>query len=303
MLLSRLRLGIVLLRNIRRIISARIASNRNFVILIVGDPGIGKSWASMYLAQYLDQNFTVKRICFDASNFITMVRNAHDTIPPGGVIMYDEGSAGGARRRSWFSKINTSLDLVFQTMRFKRHIVLITMPSLKDLDDNIIKRCQAIIEVKKVYKRYRVSVAKFKFIQTNPMAMKLQKDFYFHYINIRVQNIPIQHRYVTFGLPSVKLRHAYEKKKKEFSDDLYDAQLVNLGELQPDQKPGKQLTPRQAQVWELMQAKKANGRYMTGNEIATALGVAPSTISEIKTAIMRAGYILGKRTSDSLGET
>lgn len=115
--------------------------NMNRIIIIVGNPGSGKSWtalAYMYLLYAArdgrlptPETFPFENITFDPLTFLERVEQTE-----GEVIMFDEGGVGANARR-WYTKSNIAISQVIQTMRFKRHVILVTVPRLSMIDKHL----------------------------------------------------------------------------------------------------------------------------------------------------------------------
>ncbi len=115
--------------------------NMNRIIIIDGNPGSGKSWTAltyMYLFYTRKlghpptlEEFPFENIVFEPLEFLDRVSQTERE-----VILFDEGGVGANARR-WYTKSNIALGQVVQTMRFKRHIILITVPRLGMIDKQI----------------------------------------------------------------------------------------------------------------------------------------------------------------------
>lgn len=115
--------------------------NMNRIIIIVGDPGTGKSYTALtymywfYSIKYghkiRPNEFPFDNITFDPLDFLNRVDGQE-----GEVIMFDEGGVGANARR-WYTKANIAMSEVIQTMRFKRHIILVTVPRLRMVDKHL----------------------------------------------------------------------------------------------------------------------------------------------------------------------
>jgi len=184
--------------------------NRNFVGIIVGKVGTGKSYSAMRLAEELDDKFSIDKVFFNVEDLLRCVHE--NKMYPGEVLILDEAGVAISNRQHYMNKFNKSMAFLLQTWRHRNLVLFVTVPDIAFVDAGIRKLFDAILECRKVLKRERKVVADWKFIQVNPQSGKA----YFHNIKGRdgVYTVKI-------SKPSVKLLHIYEKKKTEFTTKLY----------------------------------------------------------------------------------
>jgi hypothetical protein len=185
--------------------------NRNFVGITVGRVGTGKSYTSLHLAELLDENFSIDRIVFKVEDLLELVHK--NDLPPGSVIVFDEAGIGVSNRKHYMNKFNKAMAYLLQTWRSRNLILLVTVPDLAFVDAGVRKMFDALIECKKVIKSKKVVRVKWKFIQVNPQMGKA----YYHGLSANGTKIDLE-----IGKPSVKIIHAYEKKKAAFLTELYN---------------------------------------------------------------------------------
>jgi len=191
-------------------IQDQISKNRNFVGLVVGRVGTGKSYTSMRLAETLDSKFNVDKVVFKIEDLLEMVHN--NTLEKGEVILFDEGGIAISNRQHYMNKFNKAMAFLLQTWRHRNIIMFITVPDISFVDAGIRKLFDAIIECQEVVKSRRVVRVKWKWIQVNTQSGKA----YFH--NPKARN---RLKRLEIGKPSVKLINRYEKKKTAFTTELY----------------------------------------------------------------------------------
>jgi len=184
--------------------------NRNFVGIVVGRVGTGKSYTTIRFAEELDPTFNVDRIVFKVEDLLDIVHE--NKLPPGSVIVFDEAGIGVSNRQHYMNKFNKAMGFLLQTWRARNLILFVTVPDLGFVDAGVRKMFDALIETTKVIKSKRVVRVKWKFIQVNPQLGKA----YFH--GLTDGNCKID---LLVKKPSVKLIHIYEKKKEEFLTELY----------------------------------------------------------------------------------
>lgn len=188
-----------LIREIQR----RIAQNMDSRIIIEGEAGLGKSYASLRLGEIIDLRFVndpegavENQVLFSASEFL----NAVQTLPPFSVLIYDEPGQS-FHHREFMSQANIILSKTMIGFRLKRFITFLNIPGLGMIDKDAKTLVSFLINITghgqgEIYKQ---------------IPAKFSGDTWFKTI------VDKQH----FELPSVKLRHAYEKKKQRVQDKLY----------------------------------------------------------------------------------
>ena len=102
---------------------------QNWIMVIVGETGVGKSWAATRLAQMMDPTFTADRICFEPAAFMDQV----ETLPKTSVLVYDDAGLtyGGA---TWYDEVNMVLGYTMQSYRYRVINTIFTLPQRKLLD-------------------------------------------------------------------------------------------------------------------------------------------------------------------------
>ncbi len=186
-----------------REIQHRINANMDSRIIIEGEAGLGKSYASLRLAEIIDPKFTAdpqlaveNQVLFSAQEFLTAVQ----TLPPFSVLIYDEPGQS-FHHREFMSQANIILSKTMIGFRLKRFITFLNIPGLGMIDKDAKTLVSFLINITghgqgEIYKQ---------------IPAKFSGDTWFKTI------VDKQH----FDLPSVKLRHAYEKKKQQVQDKLY----------------------------------------------------------------------------------
>lgn len=117
--------------------------DRDWVCVIDGEEGSGKSVLAMQIAKYLDPNFNLKGMCFNHEQFI----KALTTFPKGSAIVSDETYSVASARAS-LSAINRNINTISAEMRQRNLFVILVIPSFFDLDKTqALWRCRALIHV------------------------------------------------------------------------------------------------------------------------------------------------------------
>jgi len=193
-------------------IQNQITRNRNFVGIFVGRVGTGKSYSAMRFAEQLDPEFSEERVFFKVEDLLETINAG--TLKAGNVIILDEGGIAVSNRQHYMDKFNKAMSYLLQTWRHRNIIMFVTVPDIAFVDAGIRKMFDAIIECKEVLKKKKVVRISWKFIQVNTQSGKA----YFHNprLGMSVINLEVKK-------PHFMLIRRYEKKKTDFTTNLYDS--------------------------------------------------------------------------------
>lgn len=266
--------GIVILGNY---ISKKIKKNENLLCVFLGIPGSGKSYSAMAIAEFLDSNFTVDRVAFTASEFVSLLQLPPDQLPSGSVIIFDEASTQ-MNSRLFYSRLNIQINFILQTFRYRNLIVFFCLPDNSFLDSAARKLFNLYIQPLRKLKERKLLLAKPMLISTNPYTGKI----YNHYLRYRDSDTSKKHimRTLHVPLPSVQLRHAYEKKKHLFGQQILNDATAEIGVQDKKTKTISRFTHNHL---ELIRLYGVEGKSL--NECGAALKRKPSGLSSVKHTI------------------
>jgi len=106
--------------------------DQDFVGVVDGFEGVGKSVMAMGLGFYVDPSLTIERICFTADEFKEAVNKAKK----GQCVIYDEAITGAFSREA-IQQMNVILIKMMAQVRQKNLFMLMVLPSFFDLDKNL----------------------------------------------------------------------------------------------------------------------------------------------------------------------
>lgn len=274
-----------------RWIKKRIKNNLNFVALLTGETGIGKSWNALTIAYKLDPDFDVnEQVAFKFSGLMKIVNKFNN----GGeddvsnlnkkkikVCIFDEAQTD-VNRRDWQKKTNKFMLHLLSTFRHQNIIVLFTTPYEDFVDSASLKLFHAKFECKGWSKKTRKSRMRPKILQYNAKMRK----FYEHSLFVIRKKKVVKLIVWDIGSPPKHLIEPYEKTKFAFTNALnqriYAEMMKDEGEDidEPkgriggalDPKNRKKLTEKQANVMRLMAI------HGTQTKVAKELGLNNSSI-------------------------
>jgi len=133
----------VLKKELDKIKHAVIKKDRDYVMVIDGEEGSGKSVLAMQIAKYFDPNFDLDNICFNSDQFIDRLKKS----PKFACVLLDEAYSS-ANARASITEVNRSLVGVSTEMRQQNLFVILVIPSFFDLDRHFaLWRCRSLLHV------------------------------------------------------------------------------------------------------------------------------------------------------------
>lgn len=279
-----------------RWIKKRIKNDLNFVALLTGETGIGKTQAAIEIARNLDPDFdSVEQIAFKFSELMRIINkfNGNGENDPRGlykkkykVCIFDEAQTS-VNKRTWQAKANKFLLFLLSTFRHQNIIVLFTTPYEDFVDSNSLKLFHAKFECKGWNRRTKLSLLRPKILQYNAK----QGKFYEHCLSVKRKMKDGRFKYRKLirwevKQPPASLIEPYEKSKFAFTNAL-NKRIYE--EIMEEENPGvlsKELTEKQQEAVETIE------KYDTQKEAASVLGISEGTLSERKAGAQNKGYVL-----------
>lgn len=245
----------------------RIANKKNFICLLYGATGSGKSWTALSIAHQLNPDFNPNRIIFGLKGLMELI-NSEDKFPEGTCFVWDEFQIG-ASNRDWQSLANKLLNQLLSTFRHKRYILLITCPYADFLDSHARKLLHAEFEITGIDYAQGKTKVKPMLLQYNSRMRK----WYYKYLRVATGRGASPVKLWKVGKAPQWLLEEYEIKKTSFTAKLNQSIEDQLDKLEEKAMPKtKQMTAKQKQVVELM------SQYDNAERVATMLGVSLNSI-------------------------
>lgn len=195
--------------------------NKNWNGVFIGEPGSGKSWSALRLAERINSGFSARFIVFSAREFQELVTS--DVLRRGDVVLFDEAGVG-INKRVWWSVLNRVANQVFQTIRNRNFATIFTSPFAEFIDSDTRKLFNTLFRAVKI--DFASKRALFK-------PYKLGFDIFnqrptYKFYKFLVGGKPFVLKVLRFGKPRRRLVSMYEEKKLLFQRELYEAGLKEL---------------------------------------------------------------------------
>ncbi|RLI81633.1 hypothetical protein DRP04_05675 [Archaeoglobales archaeon] len=254
----------------------------HFPMVVVGDPGVGKSSTSLTLANAVDETFTIDRVVFKPTEFFEVARE----VERGQAMIFDEAGIG-LHVREWQSITNIIFSKLTQVYRFLNVFVVFTVPDITYIDSHARNEMKAILDCKKKDLEREVVIGHWWVVFRSRVfgTTTLEKLKLYGNDGQEIVVDPVE-----FPRPPERLWLAYKRKSEKYKrrviDELYDElQKLEDGVIgnKIDGHALRRLM-RQEQALMRMYEYMSNRLGMSDREIAGIMGVSPPTLINWKAA-------------------
>lgn len=219
------------LRSNLNIMRKEIKKDWDFVILVDGREGAGKSVLAQTVAKYLDPDLDIKNIIFRPDDFVKRVKEIKDKFR---CIIYDE-AYGGLSSSSALQAKNKAIRQMLTEIRAKNLFLVIVLPSFFDLVKYVSmwrSACLLHVRVEKLQRGY------FSFYNYNKKKnlyifgkkfysyQKPAPDFFGRFTN---QYTVDEHSYKRKKIEAVEEIEEEEEKKSKYNRDEIIKKLADQG--------------------------------------------------------------------------
>lgn len=226
---------------LRRIWDRINERNQHFVLCIVGEEGIGKSWTAMKFAHEVDPTFTAERVIFDVADLLRILKDRDHE--PGEFYVLDEAGVQ-LGRRTWHQRSQILTNQAFQLIRNHNLGLIFTLPRLGELDSMAQGRLQAFLEI---LEKEEGEFTRGKLKLMDPDRTDETGKIYKKYPRRVMGTGGVTHRLtsVAFRPPPPELTEPYEERKRTFQERTYERTLRELegGEEDGEEDGDDGLTP------------------------------------------------------------
>jgi len=212
---------------INRIRARTRFQNKNWLAIICGETGSGKSYSALTLGKYIGGKvFTV----FTPLEFLTLLNSGQ--LSKGDVIIFDEAGVGMSSRE-WYSVQNKLLGTILQTFRNMNVSVIFTTPNLSFIDVQARKLFHCYMETSYIDFEKEESYLKVYDIQVNS---RIDKIYYKRPKFVNESGAVYTMSHLILDKPPQKLTEYYEEKKTAYTKKLNADALQELTEPKGNKK-------------------------------------------------------------------
>ena len=225
----------------------RIEQNKNFMAVITGPTGSGKSFSAMHFGEKLDPDFNIDKVVFSPKELMVLVNS--NKLKRGDVIVYDEAGVT-LGHRDWYSVTNKMINYFVQTSRHKGFIMFFTAPSFSFVDISTRKLFHCLMETR------GINFAKKK-VNLKPLLLQENQrtgQIYLKYLRVVTSEGVLPLKMYKSPMPSKQLVRDYEKKKLVFTSNLNRDIEIEINVF--GSQYGRELTTYQDDVLSLLKEGK-----------------------------------------------
>jgi hypothetical protein len=244
-----------------------VNKNRNWLCIVCGETGSGKSYSAISLAKLIDKEFNIDKLVFKADDFLKLLNSGK--LKRGDCIIWDEAGVG-LPSREWYSISNKAIGYLLQTFRNLNLAVIFTTPNLGYIDNQARCLFHSYIQTERIDYKKNIAVCKLFFVDVDSKKGKV----YYKYPRFNIQTpdgyskmVVIKELYI--DKPTDDLIKAYELKKKAYTTQLNLGLEREVNTITRDAKTGRpgKLSTTEAEFI----IKESKKRGMTQTKILRAV--------------------------------
>ncbi len=248
--------------------------NKNWLSIITGQTGSGKSWSALSLAEKIDPSFDTSKVVLRPEKFMEKV--AEREWGQGDVVVFDEAGAGMSAK-AHMTKKNRIIDQVLQTFRRQNIAVIFTVPSKSNVDKSVRRLLHTYIETKTIDYINERNHLKWLEMDYNQKTDKI----YYKYPQRRTESGALKKiKTVKMGKPSEDLIKAYEEKRSKYQDRKNNEFLDELQEKMSDSNSDNDKSKSQRIKEYIKENPEASGK-----EVSKKFDTSESYVYKVKSQV------------------
>lgn len=258
----------------------RVEKNKNFLCVVYGETGSGKSWSCLSIGEEADKEFNVDHVVFRFKELLDLIKS--DKLKKGSVIVWEEAGID-INNRTWQSLTNRLINYLMQTFRYKCFILLFNVPYSDFIDSATRKLFHAEFQTTGIDRSKNQVKLKCKLLQYNSERSK----FYRKYLRVKANGhlSPLVEWRV--NKPSDALIALYNQKKEDFNNKLQKSMGEQIDKLENADKVEvkvKPMTERQQEIALLL-------TQYSVEEVSKQLSLHFTTIYSVIEVLKQKGYV------------
>lgn len=262
-----------------RWISNRVVKlNKDCRIVMCGESGSGKSWMALSWAEYII-SLTGGRIflVFKAMDFLDLLEQKK--VRKGDVVIWDEGGVE-AMNRNWYSELNKAMMAVFETMRLKNFVTIMTVPGWDMIDSGIKKQLHLYVETKYIDEQTCQTRAYVMRVKYYPRTGETHTEYFRWHLGGQPRIV----KNYWFQAPSQEMIDMYEPLKDQFTSELYTRLKEKITKLEENKSKDWNKPKDYAEEIEFAKTivdkiKLSGKKKVTANRVKTVMGANNKPIS------------------------
>lgn len=257
-------------------------NNKNCMICLVGDPGQGKSWAAIRLAELLDPAFNADKVSFRPERMLERINEDH---PTGDITVADEAGVS-MNAKTWWESDQIQIGNILETWRHQNRGLVFTLPIFEKLQKDARGLIDVIMTAYGIDRVEGSSRWRFQLLETNNVT----GDIYRPYPRLPDPETGTITKYKTIdlGRPSKELREHYQERKEEYTNEINQNALdavAGNGEMEEEKTP-KQVVDdiiTDERLDEFMATHGGNGQeYISKDLIRAEFGLSHADSKTVK---------------------
>lgn len=251
-----------------------LKKNKNVITAELGPTGSGKSYrdlrkAELWYKLHFKEDFPTENICFGVKAVMNLLNSKK--LRTGEVIIFEEAGVN-LGSRDFQTKISKMFNYVLQSFRSMNLALFMNLPYLSMLDSQARHLLHYYSESVSINKSEKTNTCKPFFVQIAQGTGKVYRK----YPKVRTAGGMSKVKRFKWGMPSEYLVKAYEKKKQDFLDNLFQEVQIKAG--------GKEEVKSKYQPWQIVQAMKVKNlredKGLSFYKIEDELGISRRTASK-----------------------